>query len=304
MDSTITHLKDLDTKPQHLQNLQTPPQNPLSQPFLALKASAGSGKTFNLALRYVWLLFNGAKPSEILALTFTNKATKEMQERVLNVLKELANSHTLDTSPFIISTLANMGLSKKEIQAQASKIYKEFLDSNPKICTIDSFFNEILHKFCWYVGLSQDYKIGEKIEAEVLFEEFLSTLLEHSTTPNATNIFSTLTRFCVDFDIDFWQIMEHLEEWHNDKIHFNSEFLSKIHSYSKKETKSNLAQAQEAILATLSAMQEVLKKGEISQNGLKALQASSVAEFFKKEWTFLKKDTPKEYKPFSKAIIN
>ena len=298
-----TRLASLDTKSQPYQKPPSSLQNPLSQPFLALKASAGSGKTFNLALRYVWLLFNGAKPSEILALTFTNKATKEMQERVLNVLKELALPHTKSTSTFI-STLENMGLSPQKIHADAERIYKEFLDSNPKICTIDSFFNEVLHKFCWYVGLSQDYKIGEEIEIESLFEEFLLTLLRHSTKSNTTNIFNSLTQFCVDFDIDFGQVMEHLEQWHNDKIHFNNKFLSTIHSYSKSEVKSSLIKVQESILATLSAMQEVLKKGEVSQQGLNALQASSMAEFIKKEWTFLRKEDPREYKFFSKALKN
>ncbi|MCG3718387.1 UvrD-helicase domain-containing protein, partial [Aliarcobacter butzleri] len=49
--------------------------------YLALKASAGSGKTFALTVRYICLLLLGAKPNEILTLTFTNKAANEMSER-------------------------------------------------------------------------------------------------------------------------------------------------------------------------------------------------------------------------------
>ncbi len=56
---------------------------------LAYEASAGSGKTFMLVVRYLSLLFKGAEPSKILALTFTNKAAREMSERVVVTLEEL-----------------------------------------------------------------------------------------------------------------------------------------------------------------------------------------------------------------------
>lgn len=274
---------------------------PLSHPFLALKASAGSGKTFSLALRFVWLLFRGAKPSEILALTFTNKATKEMQERVQNALKELANPHTLPTSLFL-SQLQTMGLSLQEIKANSQKIYQEFLDSTPRICTIDAFFNSILHKFCWYVGLSQDYQMGEDIEEEELFEEFLAILSKNSIADSA-NIFDMLIRFCFDFDIDFSRVMNHLEVWHNDKIHFNDKFLQEIKSYSIDKTKKELAQVESGILSTLKHLKALLEKGNASQSALNAVQVLSAQEFIKeKRWTFLQKDEPREYKNFAKPL--
>ncbi|WP_147290140.1 UvrD-helicase domain-containing protein [Helicobacter sp. MIT 01-3238] len=274
---------------------------PLSHPFLALKASAGSGKTFSLALRFVWLLFRGAKPSEILALTFTNKATKEMQERVQNALKELANPHTLPTSPFL-SQLQSMGLSLQEIKANSQKIYQEFLDSTPRICTIDAFFNSILHKFCWYVGLSQDYQMGEDIEEEELFEEFLA-ILSKSSIADSANIFDRLIRFCFDFDIDFSRVMEHLEVWHNDKIHFNDKFLQEIKSHSIAKTKKELAQVESSVLSTLKHLKALLEKGNASQRALNAVQATSAQEFIKKKsWTFLQKDEPREFNFFKTPL--
>lgn len=285
--------------PQSTQSAQL--AQPLSHPFLALKASAGSGKTFSLALRFVWLLFRGAKPSEILALTFTNKATKEMQERVQNALKELANPHTLPISPFL-SQLQAMGLSLQEIKANSPKIYQEFLDSTPRICTIDAFFNSILHKFCWYVGLSQDYQMGEDIEEEELFEGFLAILSKNGIADSA-NIFDRLIRFCFDFEIDFSRVMKHLEVWHNDKIHFNDKFLQEIKSHSIAKTKKELAQVESGILSTLKHLKALLEKGNASQVALSAVQATSAQEFIKeKRWTFLQKDEPREYKNFAKPL--
>lgn len=318
MDSTTTELPatKLSTQAQSThpksstQNISQPtsklPQStqlaqPLSHPFLALKASAGSGKTFSLALRFVWLLFRGAKPSEILALTFTNKATKEMQERVQNALKELANPHTLPTSPFL-SQLQAMGLSLQEIKANSQKIYQEFLDSTPRICTIDAFFNSILHKFCWYVGLSQDYQMGEDIEEKELFEEFLAILSKNSIADSA-NIFDRLIRFCFDFDIDFSRVMGHLEVWHNDKIHFNDKFLQEIKSHSIDKTKKELAQVESSVLSTLKHLKALLEKGNASPRALNAVQATSVQEFIKKKsWTFLQKDEPNQYRDFKTPL--
>lgn len=54
---------------------------------LVYKASAGSGKTFTLAVEYIKLLIiNPRAYRQILAVTFTNKATAEMKERILTQL--------------------------------------------------------------------------------------------------------------------------------------------------------------------------------------------------------------------------
>ena len=57
------------------------------KPLTVYKASAGSGKTFTLATKYIKLLIeNPTSYRNILAVTFTNKATEEMKMRILSQL--------------------------------------------------------------------------------------------------------------------------------------------------------------------------------------------------------------------------
>jgi len=57
-----------------------------------IRASAGSGKTWQLANRYLALLALGVKPERIIALTFTRKAAGEFADRILSRLAEGAES--------------------------------------------------------------------------------------------------------------------------------------------------------------------------------------------------------------------
>ena len=56
---------------------------------LAIMASAGTGKTYQLAMRCISLLLAGAKPEEIAALTFSRKAAGEILEKIVSILSEL-----------------------------------------------------------------------------------------------------------------------------------------------------------------------------------------------------------------------
>ena len=59
-----------------------------SKPLKIYKASAGSGKTYRLALEYIKLVICDPKCyDKILAVTFTNKATKEMKNRIMKLLR-------------------------------------------------------------------------------------------------------------------------------------------------------------------------------------------------------------------------
>ncbi|KNX45159.1 RecB-like helicase [Helicobacter pylori] len=151
---------------------------------MALKASAGSGKTFALSVRFLALLFKGANPSEILTLTFTKKATAEMKERILDYLKilqkeNLENENEKEKSQNILKELEEKyRLNPDLVRNSAQKIYQRFLNAEIRISTIDAFFQSILRKFCWFVGLSANFEVNEDTKAhqQQLNESFLSAL--------------------------------------------------------------------------------------------------------------------------------
>ncbi len=149
---------------------------------MALKASAGSGKTFALSVRFLALLFKGANPSEILTLTFTKKATAEMKERILDYLKILQKENLesgKEKSQNILKELEEKyHLDPSLVRNSAQKIYQRFLNAEIRISTIDAFFQSILRKFCWFVGLSANFEVNEDTKAyqTCLNEGFLSAL--------------------------------------------------------------------------------------------------------------------------------
>ncbi|EPZ69314.1 recombinase RecB [Helicobacter pylori UM038] len=151
---------------------------------MALKASAGSGKTFALSVRFLALLFKGANPSEILTLTFTKKATAEMKERILDYLKILQKENLEDEkekekSQNILKELEEKyRLNPSFVQNSTQKIYQRFLNAEIRISTIDAFFQSILRKFCWFVGLSANFEVNEDTKAhqQQLNASFLSAL--------------------------------------------------------------------------------------------------------------------------------
>jgi ATP-dependent exoDNAse (exonuclease V) beta subunit len=120
------------------------------------KASAGSGKTFLLVESYLKMLFaNPLSYRNILAVTFTNKATAEMKERIL---KELANLAAGRDSGYSES-LKEFGNAQK-IKMQASFILKKILHdySRFSIMTIDSFFQKIIRSFAREIRLNASFK--------------------------------------------------------------------------------------------------------------------------------------------------
>jgi ATP-dependent helicase/nuclease subunit A len=141
----------------------TPPQGP---EVCVVEASAGSGKTYALASRYLHLLFDPAlKPDEIplkniLAITFTNKACLEMKARILLFLKQLALDQ-FDDDKDKLNLLAQMIVEEKCARSKSYLVMDEIIKRYNyfQVQTIDSFINAILSGCAFKLDLSSDFRI-------------------------------------------------------------------------------------------------------------------------------------------------
>ena len=142
--------------------------------YLCLEASAGSGKTFALSVRYIALLLKGNHPRKILALTFTNKAANEMKHRITDTFCNLHSSECDGERNTICELL---GKSKEEVLALRDKFMADFLSSELKISTFDSFFATILRQFSLNLGLMPDFNSlnDNSIEVKNEFKRLLSS---------------------------------------------------------------------------------------------------------------------------------
>ena len=133
-------------------------------PLKILKASAGSGKTFSLTLHYLTLLLSNENSyREILAVTFTNKATAEMKERILSVLNGLATGSPSGKIEDFRKLLRQQSPNWTDqlIQEKAYRVYRKILHDygHFTISTIDGFSQKVIRSFTYELNLDAAYKI-------------------------------------------------------------------------------------------------------------------------------------------------
>ena len=131
------------------------------------KASAGSGKTHKLTGDYIRELLSGGtdRYKHILAVTFTNKATGEMKQRILKELNTLASG---GKSPYIEELKRLERFSKvpetdreQAVRGHAAAVLSEILNDYSlfNISTIDRFFQQVLRSFALETGHFASYSV-------------------------------------------------------------------------------------------------------------------------------------------------
>ena len=145
-------------------------------------ASAGSGKTFALASKY---LARCLGPNEkdsyrrILALTFTNKASDEMKTRILSSLKEFSQAESVQNPTEIFKSVKEeMNLSFREIQIRANKRLQHLLHNYSffQVSTLDSFSHNLIKSFAQELKIVSDFELV--LDPEIIVKESIERLLE------------------------------------------------------------------------------------------------------------------------------
>lgn len=147
-----------------------------------LKASAGSGKTYNLAKKYISLLLGSPDRyayRHVLAVTFTNKATAEMKSRILRELHMLATDTAKSKyyGDFVPSKYADAQSLRDAAERSLIDILHDY--SAFSVSTIDKFFQRTLKSFAREIGYYASYQV--RVDKEAMIHEAVDRMLDALT---------------------------------------------------------------------------------------------------------------------------
>lgn len=173
------------------------------QPLNIYRASAGSGKTHLLTGFYLKQLFlptelpddstSELRFSEILAVTFTNKATAEMKGRIIQDLYTLSvnplkSHYWQDVNPDGTKTPEQISRKARELLVQILNDYASF-----NISTIDSFFQKVVRSFARELNVSGNYEI--EMDLDKTLDATLSNFLDNLDERKQKETFDWMVEF-------------------------------------------------------------------------------------------------------------
>ena len=238
------------------------------------KASAGSGKTFTLAVNFIRLLIE--QPDNyrhILAVTFTNKATAEMKQRILSQLYGIA--HELDDSKAYFDKVQEAtGMSENLIRQRAAQALTMLIhDYNHfRVETIDSFFQSVLR------GLARELNLGTGMTIELNTKQVISDAVDLLLRELASE--DPTLGWIVDYigsEIDegkHWNITDSLKDFacniHNETYQQQADTLrtqlqdTTIITSLRKQLKKGLTESRQRIDSKVEEFFEILKKNDLT----------------------------------------
>ena len=183
------------------------------KPLTVYKASAGSGKTFTLATEYIRLLVeNPTSYRNILAVTFTNKATEEMKMRILSQLYGIWKGLP-ESDNYLRVIVEKTGYAPKLIRERAGQGLSNLLHNYNyfRVETIDTFFQSVLRNMARELDLTTNLKIGlndvqveelavdqliaDLSTTDVMLQWILKYIMESISDDKSWNVISQIKRF-------------------------------------------------------------------------------------------------------------
>ena len=159
-------------------------------PDIVIRASAGTGKTYQLASRFLQLLDADVPPEAILAATFTRKAAGEILERILLTLARAASGDGERT--ILASAIGSPQLTSERCCELLVRMTQRL--HRLQVGTLDSFFAKLASSFSLELGLPPGWRILEEIEAKRLRADAVEALLEAETDDELVRLLRLLTK--------------------------------------------------------------------------------------------------------------
>ena len=214
---------------------------------LVYSASAGSGKTYTLALKYIAMAVATDRASDftnILAVTFTNMATAEMKNRILEQLDNLAQGGT--DKDFLENLIKETNISKDVLVRRAKGVLAAIMHDYDhfRVETIDSFFQTLLTNLAHELKLPRGFRVDLDDKAVVsqsvdrmllgvdneanadLTSMIISVLERHIDDDKGWNIAKELKRFAQS-NLFRGEYMAHDEEI--EEVTSDSKYMGRLH---------------------------------------------------------------------------
>lgn len=230
------------------------------------RASAGSGKTYTLAKKYIWYLItitDEGKPRRlrtdaeladsahhILAVTFTNKATGEMQQRIVDRLFDLAvrppvweekagGGRRIKSPDYMDDFVSELKVGPERIAAVSRKALSLLLEnySDFKVSTIDSFFQLVLRTFAYESDLNDTYQV--ELDSEFLSQVGVDGALEEIDTSPDDRHTPYWIRRLMERSTSKWNIFtkEYNDKGHNGAANPYGNFVKSVNRLENEEYK-------------------------------------------------------------------
>lgn len=227
---------------------------------IVYRASAGSGKTYTLALKYISLaLKSGSKGfTHVLAVTFTNKATGEMKDRILENLYGL--SRGLDTN-FLEDVKEITKLSEQEIQRKSTEMLCYIMNDfdHFRVETIDSFFQSLLTNLAFELGLTRGFKVDldDKRVISIAVERILRRIDQEEKNGLRRIVKESLIRSLEDGKS--WDIAKDLKAFAGKNL-FKSEYVNNEKNITDLLNNGEMRKIKESILKSWSVLKDEKEK--------------------------------------------
>lgn len=161
------------------------------------KASAGAGKTHRLTGEYIKLLFGQSYAfKHILAVTFTNKATDEMKQRILQELFTLSQPGS--KSDYLCQIMEFTGKDEMWVRGHARKILISILHdyTSFRVSTIDKFFQMVMRSFARELGKMATYNV--ELDKDSVLAKAVDRMFSDLDNPQSRKLLDWLIEYSLD----------------------------------------------------------------------------------------------------------
>ncbi len=267
------------------------------KPYIAINASAGSGKTYTLVQRVLMICLENPYQKDairhILALTFTNKAANEMKERILSWLKEFTQENYSENDKLlgIQQKFEEQGkkITLDDLHVRSKKVLDYILHnySTLNIGTIDKFNSKLVRSFSYELGLAHNFNL--EIESEPFLIEAVDKMLDEiGTDDQISEAFMDFVNYNLDNDERiaintslYKKAKKFVDDVHYEQLKNNIDFDWDAYEKAKEKLRTEISHHKNAMKEIADLSLDKIKESGLTENDFQG-KSNSIAAFFRK----------------------